>query len=142
MNELYEELYTPEGARKIYRIAKGKAFAKNNQIKDEQRVVLRVLGRIIGRWKGCFDKLLNGEHHMFVFEDGVPNDGLRIGRNEVRVHVITNEEGRDNGNGWDSSGCVWEKKGLPCYQSDATCIRAGEHTNGVERCDLSMYKEE
>ena len=58
----------------------------------------------MGIWKGCFDKLLNGEKHRFVFEDGVPNDGLTqgIGRNEVRVHVITNEEGRDNGNGWDS----------------------------------------
>ena len=41
MNELYEELYTPEGERKISRIAQAKAFAKNNQIKDEQRVVLK-----------------------------------------------------------------------------------------------------
>ena len=57
----------------------------------------------MGIWKGCFDNLLNGENHMFVFEDGVPQG---IGRNEVRVHVITNEEGRDNGNGWDSRGCV------------------------------------
>ena len=28
-------------------------------------------------------------------------------------------------------GCVWEKKGLTCYQSDAKCIRAGEYINGV-----------
>ena len=28
--------------------------------------------------------------------------------------------------------CVWEKKGLTCYQSDAKCIRAGEYINGVE----------
>ena len=26
-------------------------------------------------------------------------------------------------------GCVWEKKGLACYQSDAKCIRAGEYIN-------------
>ena len=26
-------------------------------------------------------------------------------------------------------GCVWEKKGLTCYQSDAKCIRAGEYMN-------------
>ena len=41
--------------------------------------------------------------------DGVPNDGLtqRIGRNEVlKSNVITNEERRDNGNGWDSRRCV------------------------------------
>ena len=49
MIELYEELYTPEGERKIYRIAKAKDFTKNNQIKDEQGVVLRALDRIMGR---------------------------------------------------------------------------------------------
>ena len=32
MNELYEELETPECERKIYRIAKAKDFTKNNQI--------------------------------------------------------------------------------------------------------------
>ena len=26
-------------------------------------------------------------------------------------------------------GCVWEKKGLTCYQSDTKCIRAGEYIN-------------
>ena len=55
MNELYEELETPEGERKISRIAKAKDFAKNNQIKDEQRVVLRDLDSILGRWNGVFD---------------------------------------------------------------------------------------
>ena len=25
--------------------------------------------------------------------------------------------------------CVWEKKGLTCYQSDAKCIREGEYIN-------------
>ena len=24
-------------------------------------------------------------------------------------------------------GCVWDKKGLTCYQSDAKCIRAGAY---------------
>ena len=69
MNELYEELETPEGERKIYRIAKTKDFTKNNQIKDEQRVVLRDLDRIMGRWKGYFDKLLTAENHRFDSED-------------------------------------------------------------------------
>ena len=59
MNELYEELETPERERKISRIAKVKDFTKNNQIKDEQRVVLWDLDRIMERWKGYFDKLLN-----------------------------------------------------------------------------------
>ena len=58
--------------------------------------------------EGIFDKLLNGENQIFD-PDGVPNDGLtqRIGRNEVlKSNVITNEERRYNGNGWDSSRCV------------------------------------
>ena len=94
MNELYLELETPEGERKISRIVKAKDFTKNNQIKDEKRIVLRDLDRIMGRWKGYFDKLLNGENHRFVSEDGVPNDGLtqRIGRNEApKSNIITNE---------------------------------------------------
>ena len=57
--------------------------------------------------RDIFYKLLNGENHIFD-PDGVPNDGLtqRIGRNEVlKSNVITNEERRDNGNGWDSRRC-------------------------------------
>ena len=76
MNELYEELATPEGERTISRIAKAKDFNKNNQIKDEQRVVLKNLDGVMGRWKGYFEKLLNGENHRFDSVDGVPNDGL------------------------------------------------------------------
>ena len=101
MNELYEELETPDGERKLSRIAKAKHFTKNKQIKDEQRVVLRDLDRIMGRWKGYFDKLLNGENDRFVSEDEVSNDDLTqgIGRNEEqKSKVITNGEGRDNGN--------------------------------------------
>ena len=107
-NELCEELETPEGERKISRIAKAKDFTKNNQIKEEHRILLRDLDSILGRWKGYFDKLLNRENHRFD-PDGVPNDGLiqQISRSEVlKSNVITNEERRDNGNGWDSRRCV------------------------------------
>ena len=48
MNELYEELETPESERKISRIAKAKDLTKNNQIKDEQCVVVGDLDRIMG----------------------------------------------------------------------------------------------
>ena len=35
-------------------------------------------------------------------------------------------------------GCVWEKKGLTCYQSDTKCIRAGEYiSTQVEHCSTS-----
>ena len=36
MNELYEELETPEGDRNISRIAKARNSHTKNQIKDEQ----------------------------------------------------------------------------------------------------------
>ena len=71
------------GERKISRIAKAKDFTKNNQIKNEQRVVLRDMDRIMGRWKGYFDKLLNGENNRLDSEDsedsedGMPNNGLK-----------------------------------------------------------------
>ena len=57
MNELYDEMETPEGERNISRIAKAKEFTKDNQIKDEKRVVLRdldrmLIDRIMGRGKG------------------------------------------------------------------------------------------
>ena len=59
-----------------------KDFTKNNQIKDEQHVVLRDLDRIMGRWKGCIDKLLNEENHRPVFENAVPNDGYTRNQQE------------------------------------------------------------
>ena len=31
----------------------------------------------MGIWKRYFDKLMSGENHRFVSEDGVPNGGLR-----------------------------------------------------------------
>ena len=45
MDEVYKELETPEGERKIYKMAKGrnksaKDFTQIRQIKDEQGVVL------------------------------------------------------------------------------------------------------
>ena len=60
MNELYEELETPEGERKIFRIANAREKASKDvyimkQIKNEHGVNLRDLDMIIGRWKGYFD---------------------------------------------------------------------------------------
>ena len=63
---------------------------------------------------------------MFVFEDGVPNDGLTqgIGRNEVRVTLsrlkkgVTTEMDRIPEEVWM---CLGEKD-MACYQSDAKRI--------------------
>ena len=67
MNKLYDELETPEGERKIFRIAKArdkasKDFSHMKQIKNEHGMVLRDLDTITGRGKGYFNKLLNGEN--------------------------------------------------------------------------------
>ena len=89
---MYKELETPEGERKIYRIAKArdksaKDFTQIRQIKDEQGVVLWEHDKIIERWKGYFGKLLNEENPRTVFGDGVPNEDLTpaINRKEVEV---------------------------------------------------------
>ena len=71
-----------------------------------------------------------------------------IGRNEVRVTLSRMKKGETtemDGIPEDVWMCFWEKKGLTCYQSDATCIRAGEHINGVVWRDsliVYIYKEE
>ena len=80
MNELYEEMETPEGEIKIFRIAKArdkasKDFSHMKQIKNEHGVILRDLDMIIGRWKGYFDKLLNEENPRSISDYGVPNEG-------------------------------------------------------------------
>ena len=67
MDEVYKELETPEGERKIYRIAKvrdksAKHFSQIRHIKDEQGVVLWEHDQIIERWKAYFGKLLNEEN--------------------------------------------------------------------------------
>ena len=59
MNELFDELETPEDERNISRIAKAKDFIKNNQIKDEQHVVLRDLESWIGSWEDGRDILIS-----------------------------------------------------------------------------------
>ena len=100
MNELYEELETPEGERKIFRIANARDKATNDfshvkQITNEHGVVLRNLDTIIGRWKGYFDKLLKEENPRYIFDDGVPNQG--ISRNEVRVAISRMKKGKATG---------------------------------------------
>ena len=141
MDEVYRELETPEGERKIYRIAKArdksaKDFTQIRQIKDEQGVVLWEHDQIIERWKGYFGKLLNEENPRTVFGDGVPNEGLTpaINREEVEVAL----KGMKHGNAMGPDGIrmeVWNslgKKGLICcwicssrFSSRRKCQRNG-----------------
>ena len=101
MNELCEELETPEGERNIFRIAKARDKASKDlshmkQIKNEHGVILRDLDMIIGRWKGYFDKLLNEDNTRSILDDGVPNKGLTqgISRNEVKVAISRMKNGK------------------------------------------------
>lgn len=104
MDEVYGELGTPEGERKIYRIAKArdkstKDFTQIRQIKDGQGVVLWEQDKIKDRWKGYFDNLLNVENPRAVFDDGVPNEGLTPGiiREEVEVALKRMKTGKAMG---------------------------------------------
>ena len=45
-------------------------FTQVKRIEDEQGVVFRDLDRILERWQGYFNELLNQENPRFVLEDG------------------------------------------------------------------------
>ena len=91
LNEIYEELETPEGEKKIYRIAKArnkatKDFTHIKQIKDENGVVLSNQDKIKKRWESYYENLLNEENPRIIFEDGIKNLGVthNIRRREVK----------------------------------------------------------
>ena len=71
---MYKELETPEGERKIYRIAKArdkstKYVTQIRHIKDEQGVALWEHDKIVERWKGYYGKLQYEENPRTVFGD-------------------------------------------------------------------------
>ena len=66
-SELYEELETVGGQKKIYRIAKYRNKATKDishvkQMKDGSGAVLRDEERVTERWKDYFENLLNEEY--------------------------------------------------------------------------------
>jgi len=66
-DELYDELETPGGAKKLYRLAKTRDKATNDithirQIKNGQGLVLTDEDRIKERWTEYFETLLNEEN--------------------------------------------------------------------------------
>ena len=159
MNELYEELETPEGERKIFRIAKArdkasKDFSHMKQIKNEHGVVLRDLYMIIGRWKGYFDKLLNEENPRFIFNDGVPNKGVTqgISRNEVKVAISRMKNGKATGMDgipvevwkclgeegidmlWDLMKGIYEQEKIPTEWRDSVIIPIYKEKGDIQDC--------
>ncbi|KAI5720850.1 hypothetical protein M8J77_012470 [Diaphorina citri] len=90
LNDLYDELDTPEGERNIYRIAKSREKAKKDfthikEVKDKDGKVLKSEKEIKERWKDYFNTLMNEENPRIVCERGKENQGvvMDIEREEV-----------------------------------------------------------
>ncbi|XP_066943263.1 uncharacterized protein [Macrobrachium rosenbergii] len=86
---MYEELETPEGERKIHRIAKSrdkntKDYSHIKQVKDGNGVVFCNEDKIKTSWKGYYEHLLDEENLRKFFEDGFQNHGM--------THTITRKE--------------------------------------------------
>ncbi|XP_068201798.1 uncharacterized protein [Palaemon carinicauda] len=84
LNEVYKEMETPVGEKKILRIAKARdAVSKDltqiRQIKDSNGIVLAEETEIKRRWETYFEGLLNEENTRTVFEDGLSNEAVTIG---------------------------------------------------------------
>ena len=110
MDEVYKELETLEGERKIYRIAKArdksaKDFSQIRQIRDEQGVVLWEHDKIIERWKGYYGTLLNEENQWTVV-------GLTPAINRKELELAT--KGMKDGKAMGPDGIlveVWKSLG-------------------------------
>ncbi|XP_066957105.1 uncharacterized protein [Macrobrachium rosenbergii] len=80
LDEMYEELETPEGKRKIHRTAKSrdkniKDYSHIKRVKDGNGVVLCNTDKIKKRWKEYYEHLFNEENPRKFFEDGFQNLG-------------------------------------------------------------------
>ena len=104
MKEVEEEIETPGGERKLYRIAKAqdkasKDFTQIKQIKDERGAVLSDESKIKERWGDYFEHLLNEENPRAVYGDGEPNENLTpaISREEVVKALRKMKKGKATG---------------------------------------------
>ncbi|KAI5751674.1 hypothetical protein M8J77_009797 [Diaphorina citri] len=93
LEEVYRELETPEGEKKIYRIAKARDLASKDlthirQVKngDGFGLVLRDKNAVKTRWREYFNTLLNEENPREAVEEREPNQGIvrEIERSEVK----------------------------------------------------------
>ena len=88
--ELFGELETPEGEKKLFKLAKkrdkaSKDLTQIKQIKDDHGVVLTEKDAITARWKTCIEKLLNEENPRSLFGDGSQNH--RVTQEPTRLEV-------------------------------------------------------
>ena len=102
--ELFGELETPEGEKKLFKLAKkrdkaSKDLTQIKQIKDDHGVVLKEKDTITARWKTYFEKLLNEENPRSLFGDGNQNHGAtqELTRLEVQRAVKKMKNGKAKG---------------------------------------------
>ena len=104
VNNIYEELETPSGEKKIYKLAKRRNKATKDltqikQIKDEEGRILSEETDIKNRWKVYFEKLLNEENERRFFGEGVANErdvpGIR--KEEVKEALKRMKKGKATG---------------------------------------------
>ncbi|XP_068240173.1 uncharacterized protein [Palaemon carinicauda] len=104
LGNVYEDLDTKEGQKKIYKIAKGRNKATKyithiKQIKNEDGVVICSSSDIKGRWRQYFERLLQRENPRSIIADGNPNLGMvrDIDREEIKVALSEMKNGKAMG---------------------------------------------
>ena len=88
--EIYKDLETEEGQKKIYKIAKSRNKKTKDQthikhMKDCNGIVLHDDDQIKKRWKVYFDNLLNEENPRILIDEGTPTERGTEGINRVEV---------------------------------------------------------
>ncbi|XP_068242331.1 uncharacterized protein [Palaemon carinicauda] len=94
LKEVYEEMATPKGEKKILQIAMARDAASKDltrikQMKASKGIVLAEENEIKRRWETYFEGLLNEENPRTVFEDELPFEAVTKGvtRREVEQAV-------------------------------------------------------
>ena len=105
-SELYEELETVEGQKKIYRIAKyrnkvTKDISHVKHMKDGSGAVLQNEERARERWKDYFENLLNEEYPKEKHQNETPNQGLTIGVTRAEVETALKKMKKNKATGQD-----------------------------------------
>ncbi|XP_013774375.1 uncharacterized protein LOC106459310 [Limulus polyphemus] len=164
VNDIYEELETPVGVKKIYKLAKrrnkaNKDLAQIKQIKDEEGCVLSDETEIKNRWRVYFEKLLNEENERRVFGEGAANemDAPEISKEEVKRALRRINRGKATGpvempaevwkclgdDGvevlWDLLRKVYEQEKIPDEWRDSVIIPIYKEKGDIQDC--GNYRE-
>lgn len=158
-DELYSELETPEGEKKLFKLAKkrdkaSKDLTQIKQMKNEQGEVLTENEMITERWKTYFEKLLNEENPRSVVGDGNPNNGLtrEVTREEVAKAVKRMKNARATGpdqipvEAWKSLGdagidkltelmkMIWREETMPEEWRDSVITPIYKEKGDIQDC--------